>query len=284
MTSNDTVLAVCGLTVKRRKEIVLNNVSFDVRAGDSLAILGPSGCGKSTLLRHVIGLERATEGSVELLGHQMVGTPDDELRECRLDLGVLFQNGALLSSLTVAENVALPLREHKKLDKREIPKRVEETLELVGLQHRRDSLPFRLSGGEAKRAGLARALALRPKVLFLDEPSAGLDPIAAAQLDSLIVGLRDGRGNTIVVVTHELESVKLIAKRIVMLKGGEKIAEGTFEELQRDSNPWIQQFLHRRPSTAPRPHPLLEEVHKGRKGAIDDQTVRTREGRTVPGG
>jgi phospholipid/cholesterol/gamma-HCH transport system ATP-binding protein len=225
---------------------ILDGVSFEVRRQEILVILGGSGCGKTTLLQHLIGLLRPSSGSVRLFGQDIATMEEDALDTLRTRFGVAFQSGALFGSLTVAENVALPMREHG-LDGEMIPALVRMKLGLVGLAEAGPKMPSELSGGMRKRVAFARALALEPEVVFFDEPSAGLDPVTAAGLDRLILKLRKLLGITIVVVTHELDSIRAIADRALMLADGKAIFFGTLDEVPDALDPRVHQFFHREP-------------------------------------
>ena len=218
-------------------QTVLNGINLDVFPGETMVIMGGSGSGKSTLLRHMIGSFQPDEGSVELFGQNICAMSDDELNETRKRFGILFQSGALFNSMTVAQNVALPLLEHTDLDPEIIAIQVKIKLELVGLREHATKLPSQISGGMKKRAGLARALALDPRILFYDEPSAGLDPVTSAEIDQLIVALTRQLGVTSVVVTHEMDSAFTIADRMAMLDRGRMLVvnELAFFEQLRDA-------------------------------------------------
>ncbi len=215
---------------------VLDGVNLDVHRGETMIIMGGSGCGKSTLLRHLIGAITPDEGSVELLGHELTGLDEAGLNRVRKRIGILFQSGALFNSMTLRENVALPLEEHTELNRATIDIMVKIKLELVGLREHADKYPAQISGGMKKRAGLARALALDPQVLFYDEPSAGLDPVTSAEIDQLILGLTRQLGVTSVVVTHEMDSAFTIADRMTMLDKGRVLLVGGREEFDRLRN------------------------------------------------
>lgn len=206
---------------------VLRDVTMTVRRGETMVIMGGSGSGKSTLLRVIIGSIRPDAGEVVLLGESISRSPPEELNELRKRIGILFQSGALFNSMTLYENVALPIREHTDLDANIIDIQVKIKLELVGLLEHADKYPSQISGGMKKRAGLARALALDPEVLFYDEPSAGLDPVTSAQIDRLIVDLSKKLGVTSVVVTHEMDSAFAIADRMAMLDRGRMLRVDT---------------------------------------------------------
>ena len=209
---------------------VLDGVSLDIFPGETMVVMGPSGCGKSTLLRHLIGSMWPDEGHVELFGRDLDELSEAELDATRKRFGILFQSGALFNSMTVGENVALPLSEHTNLDADTIDIIVRIKLELVGLREAIDLMPSEISGGMKKRAGLARAIALDPEILFYDEPSAGLDPITTAEIDHLIMDLSGKLGVTSVVVTHEMDSAFRIAHRMAMLDHGRMLKIGTRQE------------------------------------------------------
>jgi phospholipid/cholesterol/gamma-HCH transport system ATP-binding protein len=224
-------------------------MSFSIPKGMTTVIIGGSGCGKSTLLKHLIGLLKPTKGKIMINGKDITIMDEDELNEVRKRTGVLFQGSALLNSMTVLDNVALPMREHTKLKESTMQIMVRMKLDLVDLSGFENFYPSQLSGGMKKRAGLARAMALDPEMLFFDEPSAGLDPVTAAGLDELIVKLKNVFKMTIIVVTHELASVFTIADYVIMLDAGEVIFTGTIEELKASTHPRIRMFLERKPET-----------------------------------
>jgi len=229
---------------------ILHGISFDVQRGETLVILGGSGSGKSTLLRTLVGLQRPTSGEVWIRGKNFASISDQERDEIRTHLGMSFQGGALFGSLTVGQNVALPLVEHTKLEQSTVEIMVRLKLDQVGLTGFEDFLPSQLSGGMKKRAAVARALAMDPEILFFDEPSAGLDPIIAAGIDQLILELKKAFHMTIIVVTHELASAYLIADRMVLINKGDLIAMGTVQEMRNSKHPKVRQFLDRVPEPA----------------------------------
>ncbi|MBN8481544.1 MAG: ABC transporter ATP-binding protein [Xanthomonadales bacterium] len=229
------------------KRRILNGVDFRVDAGEIRVIMGGSGSGKSTLLRHMLGLNRPVSGTVRLFGKDIARASERDKLEVRKRIGVSFQGGALLTSLTVGENVALPLREHTALDESTIRIMSRLKLEVVNLGGFQDLMPAQLSGGMVKRAALARAIVMDPRLLFFDEPSAGLDPVVSAELDELILRLRDALRMTIVVVTHELESAFKIADTITVLDQGDVLMTGTVAEVRAAANERIQDLLNRRP-------------------------------------
>jgi phospholipid/cholesterol/gamma-HCH transport system ATP-binding protein len=243
----DAAIEIKGLVTHYGDREVLKNISFSVPKGKTTVILGGSGCGKSTLLKHMTGLLKPTRGSIFIHGSDIAGMDDKMLDEMRKKMGVLFQGAALLNSMTLADNVALPMREHTKLEEATMQIMVRMKLELVGLSGFEDYFPSQLSGGMKKRAGIARAMALDPEFLFFDEPSAGLDPVTAAGLDELIRKLNKAFKMTIVVVTHELPSIYQISDYIVMLDYGEVLFTGTLDELKASDNERIKMFLERRP-------------------------------------
>ena len=245
------VVEARGLCAGYGQTQVLYDVDLDVRDGEIMVIMGGSGSGKSTLLRLLIGLELPKAGSLRLLGHETSRLGPIEMLDLRRKMGVAFQGGALFSSMSVAENIKLPLREHAKLDEATMDIMARLKLEVVNLSGFGHLMPAELSGGMLKRAAIARAIVMDPKVLFFDEPSAGLDPIVSAALDELILRLRDAMEMTIVVVTHEVESAFKIADRITVLDRGRILEVGTRDEVRNSSNQRIQDMLNRRSTEEP---------------------------------
>ncbi|MYB53075.1 MAG: ABC transporter ATP-binding protein [Acidobacteriia bacterium] len=243
--SRETVISVRDLKVRYGERTVLDGVSLDILRGETMVILGGSGSGKTTLLRHMEGLERPAEGSVTVKGVDLATASRATLTALRRSMGVSFQSAAMFNSMTVGDNVALPLLEHSALAESTIQVMVRIKLQQVGLTHVEDLYPTQLSGGMRKRASLARALALDPEILFFDEPSAGLDPVIAAGLDDLILRLKAAYPITIVVVTHELASAFLIADRMCMINEGKILAVGTVDEIRSNPDPRVQQFIRR---------------------------------------
>jgi phospholipid/cholesterol/gamma-HCH transport system ATP-binding protein len=245
--ASDCAISVRDLRVRYGEREILHGISFDVPVNETLVILGGSGSGKSTLLRTLVGLETPSSGEIWIHGKNFAGIPETERDEMRKKMGMSFQSGALFGSMTVGENVALPLREHTELDESTIQIIVRLKLDQVGLSGFENYMPAQLSGGMKKRAAVARALAMDPAILFFDEPSAGLDPIIAAGLDELILRLKKAFKMTVVVVTHELASAFLIGDRMILVNKGYIVANGTPKELQASADPKVRQFLDRVP-------------------------------------
>ncbi|MBW1642027.1 MAG: ATP-binding cassette domain-containing protein [Deltaproteobacteria bacterium] len=246
---NDAIIQINNLSAKYSDDVILDNITFDVYQNEIFVVLGGSGCGKSTLLRHTIGLEVPFAGNVTIDGADLINCSETEFKNTLKKIGVLFQGSALFGSMTVSENVALPIQEYSNLKNDLIDKIVNLKLGLVGLEGYGNHLPSEISGGMKKRAGLARALALNPKILFLDEPSAGLDPITSKEIDELILDINKNLGTTIVIVTHELESIFTVAQRVIMLDKTKKgiIAEGKPADLKKYStNQTVKDFFNRK--------------------------------------
>ena len=240
-------VAVRNLRVNYGAREILHGINFEVPAGETLVIMGGSGSGKSTLLRTLVGLEKPSGGEIWMRGKNFAAMSEEDRDELRKKMGMSFQGGALFGSMTVGENVALPLQEHTKLDESTIEIMVRLKLDQVGLSGFENYMPAQLSGGMKKRAAIARALSMDPEILFFDEPSAGLDPIIAAGIDDLILKLKKAFRITIVVVTHELASAFLIADRMILLDKGVIVANGTTKELRESTQPRVRQFLDRVP-------------------------------------
>src|ERR1700686_2475674 len=243
----EPVISVRDVVVSYNGRRVLDKVNLDIARGETMVLLGGSGSGKSTLLRQMIGLERPESGQILINGIDLGSSKPKALKKLRHSIGVAFQNGALFNSMSVEDNIALPLREHTRLAESTIRLMTWMKLAVVGLADAGKLSPQALSGGMKKRAAVARALSLDPEILVFDEPSAGLDPIVGAELDELILGLKRAFDMTVVVVTHEMASAFRIADRMAMLYKGSMIAVGTKEELQSSAHPRIRQFFDRIP-------------------------------------
>jgi phospholipid/cholesterol/gamma-HCH transport system ATP-binding protein len=222
---------------------VLDDVSFDVAGGTGFIILGRSGTGKSVTLRHIVRLMRPDRGRVFVEGDEISALEGPELSRVRRKIGFLFQNAALFDSISVGENVAFPLRRHTRLTDREVKDRATQKLAAVGLESEYDKMPAALSGGMRKRAGLARALALDPPIVLVDEPSAGLDPLTAHEIDTLLLKLKERGGTTLIVVTHNIPSAKRLGDELVMLDEGRIIAQGTVADLEQSGEPMVRAFM-----------------------------------------
>ncbi len=242
----ENVIEVHNLVVSFGSHQVLTDVDMQVRRGETTVILGSSGCGKSTLLRHIIGLRKPQGGRILVKGREITTMDEGQMSTLLRKVGVVFQSSALFNSLTIGDNVALPLREHTRLEESTIQIMTRIKLDMVGLSGFEHYMPSELSGGMKKRAAFARAISMDPEILFCDEPSAGLDPIVAAGLDELIIKLKKALKMTIVVVTHEMESMYKIADRVVMLHEGKVIFSGPPEEFRVCGHPRVRQFVERR--------------------------------------
>ncbi|MEQ8428149.1 MAG: ATP-binding cassette domain-containing protein [Gammaproteobacteria bacterium] len=245
-TTDKTVVEISNLSSFYGERQVLTDINLNVNYREIMVIMGHSGSGKSTLFKNILGLHQSSSGSIRLLDKEVSSMQQSELYALRKKLGVAFQNGALFSSMSLIENVELPLHEHTRLDKQTIRIMARLKLELMRLADFEDLMPAELSGGMLKRAGLARAVVMDPSLLFFDEPSAGLDPIASAELDELILQLRDALNMSIIVVTHELESAFKIADRLTVLDKGQQIITGTPAEILASPDPRIVNMLQRR--------------------------------------
>ena len=246
--NNSAAIEVIDLVTHYGPREILHGINLTINEGEIMIIMGGSGSGKSTLLRYLLGLGIPTSGSINLLGKDITKISNTEMHQLRQNMGVAFQGGALLSSMSIGENVQLPLREHTHLDEKTMEIMARMKLEVVNLGGFEKLMPAELSGGMIKRAAVARAIVMDPKLMFFDEPSAGLDPVVSAELDELILNLRDAMKMTIVVVTHELESAFKIADRITVLDQGNILMTDTVENIKNSDNERIQSLLNRRPS------------------------------------
>lgn len=237
------MIEIRGLRKRLGAKQVLDGIDLDVATGETVVVIGPSGTGKSVLLKHIVGLMDADEGSILVDGEEVVGRRERDLNRMRRRFGMLFQGAALFDSMTVGENVGLPLVEHTRLDAEEVRRRVAERLEWVGLKGVEEMKPSSLSGGMRKRVGLARAIAMDPNFILYDEPTTGLDPIMADVIDQLIRNLQRRLGVTSIVVTHDLSSAFKVGDRIAMLLGGRIIFSGTPDDMRQSADPVVQQFL-----------------------------------------
>lgn len=247
MQATDTrnIIELRGLRTQFGSHVVHDQLDLDVRQGEILGVVGGSGSGKSVLLRTIVGLNRAAAGSVRVFGKDLLALPDAERRLEERRFGVLFQKGALFSSMTVTENVAMPLIEHAGLSRAEAERIAAVKIALTGLPAKAgNDYPSDLSGGMIKRAALARALALDPDMLFLDEPTAGLDPIGAAAFDQLILTLRDALGFTVFLITHDLDTLYTITDRVAVLSQKRVIINDTLQRVEQFDDPWVQAYFH----------------------------------------
>lgn len=244
---SENVIEVENLVAHYGDRVILNGINLGIRRGEIMVVMGGSGSGKTTLMRNLLGLNRPSSGSIHIFGKDITRISKRELYAIRRKMGVAFQGGALLGSMSVADNIELPLRQHTKLDESTIRIMSRMKLEVVNLAGFEDLMPSELSGGMLKRAALARSIVMDPALLFFDEPSAGLDPVVSAELDELILSLKEAMNVTIVVVTHELESAFKIADRITVLGQGQVLMTGSVDEVKNSDNEVIQDMLNRRP-------------------------------------
>ena len=244
-TNGDSPVVLRGLHKAFGDQVVLNGIDMTVARGETLAVLGRSGTGKSVLLRIIIGLEKPDTGSVHIHGQELAGINLGKLNEMRRKMGFLFQQAALYDSLTVEENVAFPLKHNTNMPEAERRDRVQQLLKSVGMEGDLKKMPSDISGGMQKRVGLARALALDPDILLLDEPTAGLDPITAGEIDELILKLQKEHAMASIVVTHDLQSAKTIAGRLALLHEGNIVIEGAFADLEKSDDKFVSDFMRR---------------------------------------
>lgn len=245
-TKNDAApIQVKTLRKSFGKQRVLNGIDLEVAQGETLSVLGQSGTGKSVLLKILIGLQQPDSGSVRIHGQEINPLSREQLNEIRKKIGFLFQNSALYDSMTVEQNVAFPLERHSDLTDAQQKKRVRELLSTVGMEKDLDKLPAEISGGMQKRVGLARALALSPDILLFDEPTAGLDPITASEIDELILKMQKEQHMTSIVVTHDLPSARAVSDRLALMRDGKILITGTFKDLQESKDDFVVQFLNR---------------------------------------
>lgn len=253
MTQNDKCLRIENLVVRYGDALVLDGINFSVKKGEIFIIMGGSGSGKSTLLRHMIGLETPSSGGVFIGETDIFKADEDDFMQLLKKIGVLFQNSALIGSMTIGENIALPIMEHLKMDASLIPIIIRMKLAMVGLECYEQHLPSEISGGMKKRAGLARAMALNPEILFLDEPSAGLDPVTASEIDALILHINKTLGTTIVIVTHDIDSIYALGHRAILLDKNINniIASGDPRKLKEShENQTVRDFFKRKDLSA----------------------------------
>lgn len=268
-SNNSWDIRLENLSVGYGERVVLEQVNAVIPAGRITVVLGESGCGKSTLLRHIIGLDRPMKGRILHGGHDLFALPSSQFRKVRRRFGVLFQDGALLGSLTLAENVALPLVEHTDLSKARVHNAAQRCLGLVGLEDFGSYFPGELSGGMKKRGGLARAIVTEPPVLFCDEPTSGLDPINASQMDQLLLNMKAQYPQmTLVVVTHDMASVVSIAEHVLVLRQGRLLFSGSVQELETSEDPYLRRFMDRT-AQAESEQRTLQGVHPEVRAALD---------------
>ncbi len=243
MESHEAAIVVKDLRKSFGKQRVLNGINLRVGHGETLSVLGRSGTGKSVLLKLIVGLQKPDAGSITVHGRDIPTLSPEELNRVRIKIGFLFQHAALYDSLSVAENVAFPLQRHTRMSAAERNDRVQELLHRVGMEEHLRKMPSQISGGMQRRVGLARALALEPDILLFDEPTTGLDPITAGEIDDLIRQAQEDRKTTSVVVTHDLHSAQAISDRLALVHEGNILTEGTFEDMEKSADPFVAQFL-----------------------------------------
>jgi phospholipid/cholesterol/gamma-HCH transport system ATP-binding protein len=243
LRNNEPAVVILDLRKSFGRQKVLNGISLTVARGETVVVLGRSGTGKSVLLKLLIGLQKPDSGSIRIQGQEITTLQFKELNQVRKKMGFLFQQAALYDSLSVEENVAFPLDRHSNLGCAERKERVRALLATVGMEQHGKKLPSQISGGMQKRVGLARALALEPEIMLFDEPTAGLDPITASEINQLILGLQEKHKITSIVVTHDIRGARTVSRRLVLLKEGSILAEGTFEELKESQDSFVVQFL-----------------------------------------
>jgi phospholipid/cholesterol/gamma-HCH transport system ATP-binding protein len=241
--NNEPAIVIQDLRKSFGRQRVLNGIGLTVASGETVVVLGRSGTGKSVLLKLLIGLQKADSGSICIQGQEITALQFKELNKIRIKIGFLFQQAALYDSLSIEENVAFPLDRHSNLRRADRKEQVRSLLETVGMEQHGKKFPSQISGGMKKRVGLARALALEPEIMLFDEPTAGLDPITASEINQLILGLQEKRKITSIVVTHDIRGARTVSDRLVLLKEGSIVAEGTFEELKKNQDPFVAQFL-----------------------------------------
>jgi phospholipid/cholesterol/gamma-HCH transport system ATP-binding protein len=239
----DPAIVVQSLHKTFGSQTVLKGIDLKVAQGETVAVLGRSGTGKSVLLKLIVGLQKPDSGSIRVHGKEIIELPLDELNEVRKKIGFLFQEAALYDSLTLEENVEFPLRRHNKISEKEQKDRARELLSRVGMEKDLDKLPSQISGGMKKRIGLARALALDPDILLFDEPTAGLDPITASEIEELILNLQKERETASVVVTHDLHGAQTVSDRVALIHEGDILIEGSFDDLRNSDDKFVSQFL-----------------------------------------